>query len=147
MLKRKGLTNMSNLADATDKTVPMFSFDGINTTAKVVKVYDGDTCRIVFPFKGDLIKITLRLRNYNSPEIRSSDLTEKKAAYDARDRLRELINNKLVRAELGKNGKYGRTLAKIYIDENTCVNELMIEEGHGVPFMQSSTKLKIDHVI
>lgn len=164
-LKRCKQHTMSNplllqkLRDATDKTVPKFTFKGIECPAKVVHVYDGDTCRIVFAHPSlkndhDLVKITVRLRDYNSPELRSSNPDEKQAAYRAKERLQDLIDGKIVHVKLGKNGKYGRTLARIYIDNGkTCVNDLMIKEGHGVPFMQQQPRRtetiehRLDYVI
>lgn len=138
-----------SLTNVTDKDLPLFSFRGTKTLAKVVKVVDGDTCRIVFSKDSHLIKVTVRLADYNSPELRSTDSDQKQAAYRAKARLKQLVDNQLVWAELGKDGKYGRPLARLYLlDENNnadqCINELMVQEGHGRPYMVTHD---LDYVI
>lgn len=117
-----------SLCDCTSKSISRFSFDQTRTLAKVVKVYDGDTCTVVFPWKGEFVKMNIRMEGYDSAEIRSKDPQEKEQAIAARDKLESLICrgvgvpkaprlwfNDLVCVKMGKFDKYGRILAKIYI--------------------------------
>lgn len=138
------------LKNVTDKSVKKFSFKNIFTICKCVNAYDGDTCRIVFPFNNQLVKITLRLYGYDSPEIRSSNPEEKQKALEAKEYLQKLILNKIIYAELMKFDKYGRTLAKLYLDENKtqCINDMMLKHHHGKEYY-GGTKIShhLDYII
>ena len=98
--------------------------------AKVVSVYDGDTCRadIKLGFGVTLENKTIRLSGIDTAEIRGGD--NKEDAFKARDRLRELILNKEVVLQTMKDrtGKYGRIIGTIFVDGQN-VNELLVEEG------------------
>ena len=60
------------------------------------------------------------------------DCFEKQLALEAKQRFTELLGN-LVTLKCGKFDKYGRILVEIYVN-NICINEKMIEEGHGRPY-------------
>jgi len=100
--------------------------------AKVVSVYDGDTCRadIDLGFGTVLKNKTIRLSGIDTAEIRSDD---KESALKARDRLRELILGKEIVLQTVKDrtGKYGRIIGTIYQD-GMNVNEVLVEEGLAV---------------
>ena len=110
-----------------------FSFDGISTYAKIVDVYDGDTIKIVFEYKGEFIKYSARLYGIDTPEIRTKDAEEKKRGYEARDFLRSLILDRVLKVDLLKFDKYGRLLATVY-DNGRSVVDLMVSEGYGKPY-------------
>lgn len=135
--------------------IQLFSFEGIETLCKVVDAYDGDTCTVVFlhPVFQHAIKTKVRCLGYDSPEMKLPKIsdfgtkqeikkmeeernTKKKLAVAARDRLLELckLNPKGVRIVLGKNDKYGRPLARFYMDDGRCINNIMIKEGHGYAY-------------
>lgn len=123
------------------KTIPqdidMFSFDGITTYAKCYDVYDGDTVKIIFEYKGEMIKYSARIYGIDTPEIRTKDKQEKERGYQARDYLRSYILDKIVKVDLMHFDKYGRLLVKIYIDigPNTIdISNLMIQEGYAKPY-------------
>lgn len=129
------------LEESTFKSVSKFSFDGWIFQAKVVDVYDGDTCKVNVRYKDEIIQLTIRMLGYNSPEIKVSKkkpeeerIEEKRKAIIARDYLRGLILNKIVRLVCSKCGKYGRVLGTIYIGKKN-VNKIMLKKGYGVPFM------------
>lgn len=114
--------------------IPKFSFDGITTYARVVKVYDGDTVTIVFEHKNEMIKYSCRLFGIDTPEIRTKDLEEKKKGYAARDYLHSYINDQIVKINLLKFDKYGRLLANLFVNIGGTyhdVSRLMINEGHA----------------
>ena len=62
--------------------------------AKIVEVYDGDTCKIVIPLQNTLYKFTCRLIGIDSPEI--------KPRKDKANRDNEIILAKMARRELLK---------------------------------------------
>ena len=54
----------------SDNNIPLFSFDGIITKAKIVDIYDGDTFSACFIFNNKIIKYKCRSFGYDCPEIR-----------------------------------------------------------------------------
>ena len=143
--------NFSTLANNTPDIIsvlkelnintPSFSLDGYYSLAKVVSVYDGDTCKVIIPFKNDFYKWNVRLTGYDTPEMRPSRSKpnrddEIKAAKAAKSFLKSKIMNsssQLIYIKCGKFDKYGRLLAEIYTDinDNVSINQEMINNGHG----------------
>ena len=97
--------------------------------ATCTSVYDGDsiTLDINLGFNMVMHNQKIRLLGIDTPEIRGE---ERESGLIARDRLRELIENKrvLMLSHRDKTGKYGRWLATIYID-SVNVNQLLVDEG------------------
>jgi micrococcal nuclease len=104
--------------------------------AHVISVYDGDTCTVSvdlgfnFEFKGQ----KLRLDGIDAPELRGDTLEAGRAS---RDYLRDLILDKDIYLETIKDskGKYGRYLAKIWIEvdgELLCANDMLVSSGHAI---------------
>ena len=124
--------------DNVDPTsIEKFSYKGIITYAKVYKVYDGDTVKIIFEYRGELIKYSCRIFGIDTPEIRTKDLEEKRLGYLARDFLSSFLLNKVVKIELFDFDKYGRLLAKLYINvggEEKNISDIMISEGYAKPY-------------
>jgi endonuclease YncB( thermonuclease family) len=114
--------------------IPLFNLNGYKTYAKVVDVYDGDTCTIIFSWEKKLRKFKCRCYGYDSPEIKPrldisdrEDIIEK--AKLAKNRLNELTNG-IVYIECLDFDKYGRLLVNLY-KNNVYINNTMIKEGHG----------------
>jgi endonuclease YncB( thermonuclease family) len=133
---------VNNELENASKDIPLFSFKGVTVKAKPVYIYDGDTCHIVFKFDGRLQRFKLRMEGYDSPELHpikkgrteESLNKEREAGQRAKERLEELIGNKIVKVALGDFDKYGRLLGKIYIEHDICVNDVMIQEKHGYEY-------------
>ncbi len=117
------------LQQQTDKT-PMFSLNGLKTEAKVVKVYDGDTVHVVFYVFDKYYKWICRISNVDTPELRTKNEEEKKKGYEVRDKLRELISDKVVQLDCHEFDKYGRLLVDITI-EGVRVDEWLITNGYA----------------
>lgn len=104
--------------------------------ALVQSVYDGDTIRVDIDL-GLSIKVhaSCRLLGIDTPEIRTKSASEKKLAYQARDRLREIVLDQWVTLHsVAKPDKYGRLLVKVWSDEFGYVNSLLIDEGLARPY-------------
>lgn len=104
--------------------------------AQVTSVYDGDTVTadIDLGFKMWRRGEKLRLSGINAPEIRGESRAE---GLRSRDRLRELVLGKelLILTEKDKQGKYGRYLATLYLEnDGKCldVNAQLVAEGFAV---------------
>ena len=127
-------SNNINWDDATIHT-PYFSFENQKKRAKVVKVYDGDTIKIVFPVNKEFFKFTCRLSGIDTPEMKSHDKNEKKYAEFVQKKLSGRILNQLVTVKCGKFDKYGRLLITIYHNNSVkSVNKWLIEKKYALPY-------------
>jgi endonuclease YncB( thermonuclease family) len=88
-------------------------------SAKVVGVTDGDTITVL-----DKNKIQYKIRFYGI------DTPEKKQAYGqkAKEVLSNKIFGKIVRLEMIKKDRYGRSIGKVYLG-NIYINLKMVEDG------------------
>ena len=125
---------MTDLENATYSNTKTFSFNGIECDAKIVKVYDGDTCTAVMKYNSTLYKFTIRMDGYDAPEIRSHNKLEKKYGLKSRDYLRSLILNKIVTLKCLSYDKYGRILGLLTLNSGEIVNDMMIEHGWSIPY-------------
>jgi micrococcal nuclease len=103
--------------------------------ARVVAVYDGDTCTadIDLGLHVWVHKEKLRLARINAPELVG---LQKPAGIAARDFLKSLIDGREIRLRTIKDRqeKYGRYLAEIFVQQNETwanVNDLMVQNGHA----------------
>lgn len=127
--------DMNKLNNINSDDISIFSLNGYSTQAKVVDVYDGDTCTIVFKWEGKYRKFKCRCYGYDSPEMKPRLNIEnrdeiKENAVKAKERLIELTAD-IVRIECMDFDKYGRLLVKLYKNNNSLINDIMINEGHG----------------
>ena len=127
--------DMNKLNNINSDDISIFSLNGYSTQAKVVDVYDGDTCTIVFKWEGKYRKFKCRCYGYDSPEMKPRLNIEnrdeiKENAVKAKERLIELTKN-VIRIECMDFDKYGRLLVKLYKNNNSLINDIMINEGHG----------------
>ena len=114
-------------------SVPFFTLKGHKCRAKVVHVYDGDTVHLVFDFLGQLFKWHTRIAHVDTPELRTKNIEEKKLGYEVREKLIELINDKVVDIVCLDFDKYGRVLAEITYN-GMRVDDWLIEKGYAKPY-------------
>ncbi len=135
---------LTHLKLANEDT-PIFTLEGLKTLCKVVDVYDGDTIKIVFYYKDDLLKWTVRLWGINTPELRPSlKLANReeiiRKGKEARDYVIDMCKkvDNLVYFDCMGNDKYGRLLGKIYLDKDytVSINDLLIKNEHAVEYMR-----------
>ena len=104
-----------------------------NYKAKIIDVYDGDTVTAIVDL-GFLHfqEMKLRLYGIDTPELRGA---EKEAGIVVRDLVREMILNKEVEIHSykDKQGKYGRYLANIIVDD-LDINKWLVDNGHAKPY-------------
>ena len=108
----------------------------------VVKVVDGDTVDVDIDlgFGICLKDERVRIMGIDTPESRTSDDVEKLFGLAAKNRLYSLLEKdaKLITTE-DKNGedmkgKFGRILGDFRAADGRMVTQIMIEEGHCVPY-------------
>lgn len=150
----------------TFDNTPAFTLDGIQTTARVVDVYDADTMTVVMPFAGTYYRFSVRLAGIDSCEIKSKSLSLKMKALAARNRVLQLLglnvaleaglSRKEVRAMLessvytvwlvcGDFEKYGRVLGNVFQDTTSkkSLSAILLDEGHAYAYT-GGTKMTED---
>ena len=108
----------------------------------VIKVVDGDTVDVDIDlgFGICLKDERVRIMGIDTPESRTSDPVEKLFGLAAKNRLYSLLEKdaKLITTEdkSGEDmkGKFGRILGDFRTADGRLVTEIMIEEGHCVPY-------------
>lgn len=119
---------------------PLFDFNGKTKWGKVVKVYDGDTIHVVFYLGCKPYRWKCRLLGIDTPEIKTKLKDEHEAAIKAKEKLSELILNKIITINCSNFDKYGRLLITIY-KSGVNINEFMIRQGHAYKY-DGGTKKK-----
>lgn len=110
--------------------------------SKLVRVIDGDTivCDIDLGFDMWIKNEHVRLLGLDAPETRTKDLVEKANGMESKLWLESILYGKNIVLETvyDSGGKYGRTLATIWVEEEPDlyinVNLKMIDEGFAVEY-------------
>lgn len=137
------MEELQQVLEKTDlSTLEIETFDPVKDTTvycKVVDVYDGDTCTVVYQIDKQLIKEKVRMLGYDSAELRpkrkhfpnEEDRQEEiKKGKVARDYLSSLVLGKILVLKCGGRGSFGRRLGTLFLDDQ-CVNDLMVKSHHG----------------
>jgi micrococcal nuclease len=114
--------------------------------AKINKVVDGDTVDVDIELGFDIVLTGQRVRimGIDTPESRTSDKVEKVFGLAAKNRLKELLGpTAVLKTQIEKDGddakgKFGRILGDFVAPDGRMVTEVMIEEGHCVPYFGGS---------
>lgn len=114
--------------------------------AKINRVVDGDTVDVDIELGFDIVLTSQRVRimGIDTPESRTSDAVEKVFGLAAKNRLKELLGETgILRTQVEKDGddakgKFGRILGDFVAPDGRMVTEIMIEEGHCVPYFGGS---------
>ena len=101
-------------------------------------VYDGDTITIetnipnayTLKKKAFPVKLKCRMLGYDSPEIRTKDINEKRMAHISKEVLKKKILNKKVKIQAAGMEKYGRLLGTVFLEEEN-VNTFMTGGNYG----------------
>ncbi len=139
----------NDLRNTNENELSYFSFEGKRFKAKPCNIYDGDTFSILFYYHGEKMKYRCRCLGYDTPEMKPLKTNpnrekEKEAAKVAKKRFEELLGNDLIDVECHSFDKYGRILVTVYgVDKTQSVNQMMINEGHGI-FYDGGTKKKFE---
>lgn len=98
---------------------------------RVERVVDGDT--LVVATIG-----TVRLIGVDSPEMSDERSLARRLAHDATGFLRTMVAGKPVRLEYDgpRVDSYGRTLAYVFLPDDTLVNLEIVREGFGHAYLQ-----------
>ena len=118
--------------------------------ATIIKIVDGDTVDVDIDlgFNVVLRDERVRIAGIDTPESRTRDLEEKKFGLAAKARVKQLLGKTCVlKTQINKNGedmkgKFGRVLGDFIIENyngaDKRLTEILIEEGHAVPYFGGS---------
>ena len=120
-------------------TVPKLPNQNKKTLAKIVKVYDGDTCTCLFMHDKKVPTIlNIRIKGIDAPELKSKNINEKEAATLVRDFVANKIKDKIVNIKLESWDKYGgRALGEVYIKKKgreVPLSNYLVEEHLAKPY-------------
>ena len=102
--------------------------------ATIKRWVDGDTVDVDIDLGFGLVYSNQRLRLYgiDAWESRTRDLDEKEKGLAAKAFVNEMAPvGTQVTIITYKEGKYGRILAEVFLDEDTNLNKLLTEKGHA----------------
>lgn len=113
-------------------TTPKFTLKGRKYKCQIVSVIDGDTVRVAFqPFwRSGVFTFSVRLVNFDTPEIRTTDPDEKIRGLLAKSHLINYLDQHQVCYLVCEDfDSFGRVLGHLYIDKKlrVCVNDHMIQ--------------------
>lgn len=108
---------------------------GLQTPARVLSVYDGDTVKVeAAMWPGLTWTGSVRVQGVDTPELRGKCDGEKRKAVAARDFVSERVGKRVTLVNVRK-GKYaGRVVARIRLADGTDLTELLIQARHGRPY-------------
>jgi endonuclease YncB( thermonuclease family) len=104
--------------------------------AKVIDVYDGDTCTILYEYENIFLKTKIRINGVDTPEkrikgpLKNTDIgnLQKKAAIHVKNDVVNLLENKIVKVVMNKFDKYGgRVNGDIYLPEECNSNKTLAD--------------------
>lgn len=122
----------SNLLENQTMNTPKFTLNKYSTDAKVVKVYDGDTIHVVFKYFEHFYRWTCRIAHVDTPELRSKNQEEKKLGYLVKQKVEELLLNKIVRIQCFEFDKYGRLLIEVTLpDSKEKLHDWLIRNNYA----------------
>jgi endonuclease YncB( thermonuclease family) len=106
--------------------------DGLQVTATVLSVYDGDTVRVeAYPWPDQINRVSVRLAGVDTPELRGKCKEERALARVAKAFVELQIDDEVMLVDVRK-GKYaGRVVARIILADGRDLSSLLIEAGLG----------------
>lgn len=101
---------------------------------EIIRVVDGDTVDVLIDLGfGITKKERVRIAGIDAPETRTKDLKEKSFGIESKMWLTDCLETvKTLKIKTEKEGKYGRILGWLYIDDSDMsINQTMINEGYA----------------
>lgn len=104
--------------------------------ATLVNIVDGDTVKVdahIWP--GQTLRVSVRLRGVDAPELKSRCAAERAAAQRARDALARFLDGGPVRlADISGDKYYGRVIADLMLADGARVSALLLGSGLARPY-------------
>lgn len=147
--------NLNNINNKKNENFKKFTLSGIKARCKIISIYDGDTITIGCKIWNNYFKLKVRMYGYDSPEMKPPKNKpdreiEIRKAKEAKNFLKNKVENKKLIIEFLDFDKYGRALGNLYIIEyRFCqkrlisINKLMIDNNHGYPYFGGTKKTQV----
>lgn len=105
-------------------------------SARVVKVRDGDTIEVeAFVWPMQTVRVAVRLRGVDAPELRGKCPAEKAAAQAARERLAALVaDGRVELSDIAGDKYFGRVLATVSAPREPDISKRLLREGLVVAY-------------
>ncbi len=114
-------------AEFVDAAEPRRQFDVTD-----IRVIDGDTLQVTADLGLEVTRrITVRLDDVDAYELRDKPRGPAAKAFVAT--WCEQASGEILTTD-GRKDKYGRLIGRIYDERGRCLNELMLDAGHAVPY-------------
>ena len=123
---------------------------------KVLKVVDGDTVDVDIDLGFGIVLSNERVRimGIDTPESRTRDKVEKVFGLASKNRLKSLLGKtSILKTQINKNGedmkgKFGRVMGDFVTNDGRTVTDILIEEGHCVPYFGGSKEeIQAKHMV
>ena len=113
---------------------------------KVIKVYDGDSITIATVatvytnlIDAGIYRFSVRLNGIDTPEMRTKNESEKKAARVVQKKLEDKLLGKFVSLKNVRYEKYGRLLCDVYLEDkdgedDTSINQWLLKNNLAVSY-------------
>tara|TARA_R110000823_G_scaffold221551_2_gene350048 strand:- start:3236 stop:3586 length:351 start_codon:yes stop_codon:yes gene_type:complete len=103
---------------------------------KIGRVVDGDTMDVIIDLGFSIqYKTRVRLVGINTPEKRTRDLEEKARGIKASAYALQWCESQekiTIVTALDKKGKFGRVLGRLVGENDECLNDVLVRDGHAV---------------
>ena len=102
----------------------------------VNRVIDGDSieCYAYCESSKNIYKYNVRVYGVDTPEMRSRDPEEKKAARAAKEVVKQACEKSIVYLSDVSYDKFGRILARVLMEGGKSLDKLIIESKHGIEY-------------
>ena len=128
------------LMNATYKETPKYTIKNYKTWAKVIRIYDGDSCYVALFIEDKMVKIPCRLQGIDTAEIRSDNPREVMHAKRAKEFLTNIVSDKLMWVHIHKTEKFGRYLTTLYNNKTESINVSQLILGAGLGYEYNGGK-------
>jgi len=117
-------------------TVPKVPFTQDYMLAKIIEVYDADTVTVVFLCDNTPIRMKIRVKGIDAPEIRTKQDFEKQAALKAKQYVSDMLLNQIKYIKFDSHDKYGgRMIGDVFVSEKSdCLSQHLILKGYVKPY-------------
>ena len=110
----------------------------------VLKVIDGDTIKIASVIFPNVVSVfNVRLKRIDAPELTSKKKWQKQAAHYIKDKLQDMLQDKMVELEDVTLDKYGRVLAEVKFGEIN-VSTWLLKSGFAINYKSKKRIGKIN---
>ena len=103
--------------------------------ATIDRVVEGDTVDVIRDLGVSIrYQARIRLLGINTPESRTRDKAEKARGLAAKDYVVDWCDAQeaiKIQTSLDKRGKFGRVLGRVIGDDDGCLNDVLVDEGHA----------------